>query len=168
MPNQNFSFFYQLFMRKFVFLLLGVLGVLNVNAQISKADQILGDWISSEKDVIVHIYKDKEYYFGKVIWFKNYDHDPKIDAIDDSKGLPEDQWVNTIVMRKFVFADNKWINGKIFMLKTGKTYDASVKMKDINTLQLTGYAFLPIFRESAFFTRCQDAQKNMLLESVKK
>ena len=69
---------------------------------------------------------------------------------------------------KIYFTDNKWVNGKIFMLKTGKTYDASVKMKDVNTLQLTGYAFLPIFRESAIFTRCQGAQKNMLLESVKK
>ncbi|WP_435352893.1 DUF2147 domain-containing protein [Emticicia sp. SJ17W-69] len=155
-------------MKHIILLVFLFLSILSVDAQTSKADQILGDWISSEKDVIVHIYKEKEYYFGKVIWFKNYDNDPKIDAIDDSKGLPEEQWLNTIVMRNFVFSENKWINGKIFMLKTGKTYDASVKMKDMNTLQLNGYVFLPIFRESAIFTRCHDVEKNMLLEGVKK
>lgn len=98
-------------MKHIILLLFLVLSILSIDAQTNKADQILGDWISSEKDVIVHIFKEKEYYFGKVIWFKNYDHDPKIDAIDDSKGLPEDQWVNTIVMRHFVYSDNKWING---------------------------------------------------------
>ena len=109
MTNQNFSFlFYQLFMKYITLLIFLVLSILSADAQMSKADQILGDWISSENDVMVHIYKEKEYYFGKVIWFKNYDNDAKIDAIDDSKGLPEEQWVNTIVMRKFI---SQTING---------------------------------------------------------
>ena len=154
-------------MKSIIFLFFGIFSILNSNAQTSKADQILGDWISPEKDVIVHVYKEKEHYFGKIVWFKKYNNNVNIDAIDDSKGLIEEKWMNTIVMRDFVFADNEWTDGKIFQLKTGKTYDAFIRMKDANSLRLTGYIFLPIFSESVTFTKYQETQKLPTIELKK-
>nr|WP_299417031.1 DUF2147 domain-containing protein [uncultured Emticicia sp.] len=149
-------------MKNIFLILIGLFYIANLQAQTPKADQILGDWISPDKDLIVRCYKENNHYFGKVIWFKKYNNDARIDAIDDSKGIPESKWLNTIVMNKFVFDKDEWTDGTIFQLKTGKSYSAFVKMKNENTLRLTGYILLPIFSESVTFTRYQDFKKNLL------
>ena len=151
-------------MKNCIILIIGLFCLTNLQAQTVKADQIVGDWISPDKDLIVRCYKENNHYFGKVIWFKHYNNDAKINAIDDSKGVAESKWLNTLVMNNFVFDGDQWNDGTIFQLKTGKSYSALVKMKSENTLKLTGYVFLPIFSESVTFTRCQDLKKNTHLE----
>lgn len=148
-------------MKNIFLILIGLFYAVNLQAQALKADQILGDWISPDKDLIVRCYKENNHYSGKVIWFKKYNNDAKIDAIDDSKGIPESKWLNMTVMNNFVFDKDEWSDGTIFQLKTGKSYSAYVKMKNENTLRLTGYVLLPIFSESVTFTRHQDLKKNL-------
>ncbi len=146
-------------MKKIAFILALICFSTQIQAQRLKADQIVGDWMSPEKDLIVHCYKDNDKYFGKVIWFKKYNNNARIDAVDDSGGVPESKWLNTIVMSNLVFDNDEWDDGRVFQLKTGKSYRAFVKMKNENTLRLTGYVLLPIFSESVTFTRLQEAEK---------
>lgn len=151
-------------MKNIILIIIGLFYITNLQAQ-TKSDQILGDWISPDKDLIVHCYKENNKYFGKVVWFKKYNSDARIDAIDDSKGVPESKWLNSLVMNNFVYDGNEWNDGTIFQLKTGKSYSAFMKMKNENTLRLTGFIFLPIFSESVTFSRYQDLKKNLQLEA---
>ncbi len=117
-------------------------------------DQIIGNWISPDKDVIVNCYKVGDQYFGKVVWFKKY--------YDDKHGknptVPEDQWINSVVMKHFVFKDNEWKDGEIYDLNSGKSYSSFIEMDEVNSLKVTGYIWLSIFGETTVFNRYLEAK----------
>lgn len=121
------------------------------NAQNTMSDRILGDWISPDKDVIVHCYKEKNLYFGKLIWFKKYLDSPE--TVETKEAVPEEKWQNMVIMRDFRYRNGEWNQGKIFHLKTGKNYDAFIHLKDCDTLEITGYVWLRCFSEKIRFTK---------------
>jgi len=115
-------------------------------------DQIIGDWVSPKRDLIVRCYKENNIYYGKVVWFYKYhDNEP-----DDPNGVPEVQWLNSVVMNKFLFADNEWAGGEIYDLKSGKKYDSFIQLNNSNSLKVTGYVFFRFLSESTIFTRYQE------------
>jgi uncharacterized protein (DUF2147 family) len=128
--------------------------VFTAKTQTAIPDKIIGNWISPEKDLIVQCYKHNNKYYGKIIWFKEYfDNTP-----DNPDALPESQWKSTVVMKDFVYQDNEWSDGKIFQLKTCKTYDAFIKLKNENTLQVTGFVFFRFLSETISFSRYFDTK----------
>lgn len=141
-------------MRFFAILAICFFHSLPIRPQTTQADQIIGNWISPKKDLIVHCYKQDNLYYGKVIWF--YKYYPA--RLGNSSGLKESEWINAIVMSKFFFSDNEWQGGEIYEIKTGKTYDANIKLIDVNTLVVTGYAYWRIFSETTVFTRCKESK----------
>ena len=136
-------------MRLFLVAIVFIAYTINVQAQSSKADQIIGDWISPKRDLIVRCYKINNLYYGKVVWFYKYSPpEPNY-----ANGLPEDQWVNTVVMNHFAYSDNMWNEGEIYDIKKGKTYDAYIQLTDNNTIMVTGYVFCRLFSETITFSR---------------
>ncbi len=118
--------------------------------QTANGDRILGNWISSEKDLIVNCFKVNGKYFGKLIWFKKYndnEHGPK------EGGIPEDKWINSIILKNLTYENEKWVNGEILDLNTGKTYSNEVKMEEENSIIVTGYILFPVFGKSLTFKR---------------
>jgi uncharacterized protein (DUF2147 family) len=136
-------------MKKLLVLTICFFVVSAVKCQVTSADQILGDWISPEKDLIVRCYKENNLYYSKVVWFKRY-YD---DSPDDPNGLPEDKWLNSVIMNSFSYANNEWADGEIYNLKNGKKYSAYIKLNNENKLKVVGYVFFRMFSESVFFTR---------------
>ena len=127
---------------------------ISLKSQTVKPDQIIGDWISPKKDLIIRCYKENNLYFGKIVWFyKYYPAQP-----DNPEGVPESKWVNTVVMDKFSFSDDEWSGGKIFEIKTGKTYDAYMKLIDLNNMEVTGYVFWRIFSDTITFSRYKESK----------
>ena len=126
----------------------------SLKSQTYNSDQILGNWISPQKDLIINCYKVNDQYFGKVVWFKKY--------YDDKHGVntavPEDQWMNAVVMKHFAFKDNEWKNGEIYDLNSGKSYSSYIELDGTNTLKCTGYIWLTIFGETINFTKYTNAK----------
>ncbi len=112
-------------------------------------DQIIGDWISPQNDLIVRCYKSNEQYHAKVIWFKEYFDN----TADDPNGVPEKQWLGARVMSNFKYKEKEWVDGEIWNLKNGKKYSAYIKMPSPNKIQVVGYVFIRFFSESTEFTR---------------
>ncbi|MEO6901671.1 MAG: DUF2147 domain-containing protein [Bacteroidia bacterium] len=139
-------------MRPLLFIILTVLFSIAFKSDNKQADQIIGDWISPKRDLIIHCYKENNLYYGKVVWFyKYYPTQP-----DDPNGVPEKQWVNSIVMNNFFFSDNEWSGGEIHNIKNGKKYDAYIQLINENSLKVTGYVFLRIFSETTMFSRYKE------------
>jgi uncharacterized protein (DUF2147 family) len=132
----------------FLFLVFSCFSV-NIYSQSNEADMILGDWISPKNDVIVQCYKKNNMYYGKIVWFKKYYYNLKYDP----NAVPERNWLNIDVISKFKYKDNEWSDGQIFALKKGKTYEGFIKMKDINTMEVTGFAYIRMLSETLYFTR---------------
>lgn len=137
-------------------LLLFCLLTIPAKSQTAMSDRILGNWLSPDKDIIVRCYKDKGLYFGKLIWFKKYLNLPETKEIKEA--IPEEQWQDMVIMWDFKYQNGEWNNGKIFQPKTGKKYDAFVRLKDFSTLELTGYVWLKCLSETYKFTKIQHEQ----------
>jgi uncharacterized protein (DUF2147 family) len=58
-----------------------------------------------------------------------------------------------LLMKDFIFQDNEWSKGKIYQLKTCKTYDAFIKLRNDDALEVTGYVFFRFLSETITFKR---------------
>lgn len=128
------------------------LSTTNVWSQ-SKADDIIGEWLSQDKDGKILIYKSGDKYCGKISWAK----EPKKDFNNPDPKLRTRERVGSVIMLGFVFdADDKeWTNGTIYDPNKGKTYDATVKLADHNTMNLRGYIGISLLGRTAVWTRAK-------------
>ncbi|HTK20219.1 MAG TPA: DUF2147 domain-containing protein, partial [Mucilaginibacter sp.] len=67
-------------MFKFLFLLFFVGFNFQSRAAVPESDRILGKWLSSDKKLMVEVYKEKEQFKAKIIWF------------NDDPSKPMDEW----------------------------------------------------------------------------
>lgn len=125
----------------FLTILLGILLSCKIFAQ--KADNLVGKWISDNKEAIMEIYKNEDgKFFGKILWL--------IDDTDSSGNLVKDvRNMNTALHNRtlkgmvflygFEFKEGKWLNGKVYNYKNGKEYNAIIWLEHTNILKLKGY-----------------------------
>ncbi|MEY4903137.1 MAG: hypothetical protein RLZZ292_952, partial [Bacteroidota bacterium] len=105
-------------MFKYLFLLLNLLFVLNINAQNNNSDQILGKWMSAENDLKVEVFKQNGQYRAKVIWFacehgipmKNF-----YDSNNPDASLRSRPWLGLQVLDGLHYnGSTEWNNGSIY------------------------------------------------------
>ncbi len=102
-------------------------------------DQIVGNWLSPDKDIIVRCYKAKNgKFYGKLAWFKIC---PESTYAENSCDIKENQWLNKFVLTSFEFEDNEWNDGTIHNLR------------DCNKLKATGFIFFRWLSESIVLTK---------------
>jgi uncharacterized protein (DUF2147 family) len=131
------------------------------HAQADPGDMILGDWMDPKKETVVHCFKEDGMYFGKLIWIENTER--KCQPLSE----PDKHLINYIVLRNFEYKDNEWVDGIILQPKTNKTYTAYLRLKDNDSMEVTGYIFFRFLSESQVFTRVTTADVEALnLQSV--
>lgn len=106
-----------------------------------KADDILGKWLNSSSEGQIEIYKKGDKYFGKLIWIKepNENGKPKLDIKNPDTKLKSNPLLGLNIVKDFVYDGVKWIDGKIYDPKTGKTYSGNMSMTGLNQLNMRGY-----------------------------
>ena len=124
---------------------------LSVTAQNCNADKIIGLWVSSEKDLIVKCFKEENKYFGTIVWYKKHPDNPVTTV--NNNALPQEKWMNSFVMKDFVFDDDEWNDGYIYDVKSGKKYTAYVKLKNENELNVSGYMCFRFLCQHMNFSR---------------
>lgn len=145
-------------MKKILFLFISLLfSALFVSAQnTNKADDIIGIWLSENKNGKVEIYKAGNKYYGKLIWGKTmYEADgitSKKDVKNSDASLRGRKLKDLIILTDFVFEDNVWTDGKIYDPQAGKLYSCTMKLK-ANTLNIRGYVGISLFGRSSAWTR---------------
>lgn len=123
-------------------------------SQTIKADDILGNWITPEKDLIVNCYKVDNKYYGRIVWYKHYGNE----LPDEVYVVPQSKWISYVVMKDFTFIDNQWANGTIIEIKKGKSYSAFIKKGSKNALVVTGYFMFKFLNQVQYFNRYEEAQ----------
>ena len=110
--------------------------VTQISAQTAKED-ILGRWISTDKNVAVYVYREGNNFKVKVIWFderlgsgtpmnsRHDTHNPdvklrtrKVLGMDILNGL------------NFNSKNQRWENGKIYDASSGRTWDTFAQIND--------------------------------------
>jgi uncharacterized protein (DUF2147 family) len=126
-------------MKKYFFTV--ALALLSFYAFAQNANDIVGIWMTEEKDAKIQIYERNDEYFGKLIWGKNmYDEqgNSKLDVNNPDEQLQKRPLENLILLSDFEFSGDEWEDGHIYDPKSGKTYKCYMELKG-NQLEVTGY-----------------------------
>ena len=114
----------------------------SLNAQ--SADDIIGEWVTTDGKGHIKIERFGSHYFGKIIWLKeplDEKGKAKTDINNPVSAKQNVPLMNLQLLRNFVWADDdkEWNDGTIYDPKNGKTYSCRIKLKDKNTLDVRGY-----------------------------
>jgi uncharacterized protein (DUF2147 family) len=147
----------KIYAMRLLFLLFFGLISQNIPAQIMP-DAIVGDWMTSEQNATIRVFKHHDKYYGKLLWyapFNEKDEGRKIDPSENSK------YLNKMVMKDFVFDKNEWNSGEIDDLYKSKKYRAFVKLNKKNQLEVTGYILFRWLSQTLVLNK-MDATKQLV------
>ena len=117
----------------------------------TKADAIIGEWLSSKKDSRVFIYKEGSRYYGKITWGSG---SVAKDEKNPDIALRNQDLIGLIILKDFRFdGDHTWNEGSIYDPREGKTYSCKMTLKDANSLSIRGYVGISLFGRSELWTR---------------
>lgn len=138
------------------FLLLAFVAVCSSFNAWSQTDQVLGQWLSEEKDGKIEIYKTGDKYFGKLVWAaRMYEADGKTLRKDDKNpdpGLKNRNLKDLVLLTNFIYDDGVYTDGKIYDPKTGKTYSCKMTVNG-DKLSIRGYVGISLFGRTTVWTR---------------
>ncbi|HJV34468.1 DUF2147 domain-containing protein [Geomonas sp.] len=129
-----------------------ILGLSTVSAQPLAPDAIVGTWWSPQKDARIELYKSGQKLMGKIAWVIPERRDD-LDVNNPDKAQRDKKIVGSIIFKDFIFEGGKWTHGKVYDPDSGKTYSASMRLVDSNTLSIHGYILVPLLGRSEIFTR---------------
>ncbi|MEQ9426454.1 MAG: DUF2147 domain-containing protein [Cyclobacteriaceae bacterium] len=136
------------------FLGLYLINLINPAQEIS-SDDILGVWLTDDKESQIEIYKKNNLYFGKVIWMlepNNEDGTPKTDINNPKKPLQSREIIGLNIIENFSFNGDEWTDGEIYDPNNGKTYSCVMKLEG-DQLEVRGYVGISLFGRTVVWTR---------------
>lgn len=121
--------------------LLGVLLSTTLYAQ----NNILGKWLTEDKDAIVEIFEENNQYHGKIVSLmpdKNPDGTPILDQYNPDKSKRQLPVLGSRIVHNFEWDGKELVNGKVYDPNNGKYYKGKIWYED-GVLKMRGYiAFL--------------------------
>jgi uncharacterized protein (DUF2147 family) len=122
-----------------------------------KANDLVGDWLVAEKTAVITFFQDGHKFYGITSWMgrpKNEDGTPRRDIKNPDPAKRSKVLLGAMLCKDFVYdGDGEWVDGTIYDSRSGKTYNAKITMKDINTISLRGYIGISLFGASTVWTR---------------
>lgn len=145
-------------------IILGIWPGISTMAQLHKADDIIGTWLNQEATGKIELYKEKDKYFGKVVWLKEPNDKvtgkPRTDIENPDEKLKSSPLVGMVNMKNFTFdGKEEWSGGTIYDPKNGKTYKCYIQFEGANKLKVRGYVGVSILGRNTFWTKTTPPQK---------
>ena len=128
-------------MKQLIFLLLLVFS-LKCYSQ-NNGDAIIGNWLKTPKeDLIIKVYREGTQYNGKISWTKDND---------------KQKTVGFLILEQLKYDARKkmWKGGKIHDPNSGKTYDATARIKSDGTLEVHAYMGMKFLGTKKYFKRVE-------------
>lgn len=142
---------------KILILIINLILVTYVSKAQNKADDIIGNWLTTGKEPAkIQIYKSGEKFYGKIVWLKipTYNGRPKVDINNPDKAKRNNPDIGLIILTGFKFdGDDEWKSGDIYDPESGKTYSSYLFLKDKNTLKVRGYVGISLFGRTETWAR---------------
>ena len=115
--------------------------------------QILGTWLTQDKEGLVQIYRAASgTYEGRIV-FGNGEPD-ELDSKNPDPALRTRSLNGAVILQGFRYAgEGKWADGTIYDPDNGKTYKCTMELKGADTLSVHGYIGVPLLGRSVLWTR---------------
>lgn len=146
-------------MMKYIMTVLSLFLVAMTALAQAKEDDILGRWMSEEKNLMVEVYKQSDDFKARIVWFHdNRDTTPIeqwLDAKNPDQSLRTRRVLGMDVLSGLEYDEDemKWTDGKIYDATSGKTWDAEVKLHNPKLLEVRGYYIFRFLGRTMRFTR---------------
>lgn len=130
----------------------------------TKADDVVGQWLTDGGDSKIEIKKEGDKYNGKIVWLKEPNNgpneaeagQPKRDSNNPDPAHQHDPMVGLALLKDFTWdSAGNWSSGTIYDPENGKTYKCTMKLRDEKTLDVRGYIGVPAFGRSTAWTRVE-------------
>jgi uncharacterized protein (DUF2147 family) len=122
------------------------------------AELICGKWESTDKNLIVQVYKEGGKFSGKIIWYSDTGGKPMDYGTD--KRNPDPKLRNRKILGMNVLHDmaynastNSWEDGVIYESKNGREWNASIYIDKSGMLKVKGYWHIKLIGKTMTFTR---------------
>ncbi|MCA0233123.1 DUF2147 domain-containing protein [Runella sp. MFBS21] len=124
------------------------------------AEQIIGKWMSEDKDIAVEIFKKNNSYSAQVIWFLCDPKTPEMRSFKDIENpdpkLRNRPWLGMLVVNDLKFdGKSEWKDGNIYDPNSGRTYKSVVRLQSPDRLIVRGYWGIELFGKSLTFNKIQ-------------
>ena len=127
--------------------------------QTDKADAILGEWVTLQKNLKVLVYKKDNNYRAKITWFKVEDQtrpmNTRLDEKNPDPALRTRKWLGMEVLRNLRYSkkDDEWESGIIYDAKHGREWDSVAWINKDGLLKVKGYWLFQWISETLIFER---------------
>jgi hypothetical protein len=125
-----------------------------------KQDDILGKWISEEKNLIVEVYKVGSEFTAKIIWFNDSDDKSQPMSIrrdfkNSDPKLRQRKIMGMEVLQGLHFNENKgeWQDGNIYDAKNGHDWNAKINLIENRQLKVRGYWHIEVIGQNLYFNK---------------
>lgn len=122
-----------------------------------RANAIVGEWLTTEKDAIIEIFENGGRFYGKVVWMEetHIDGKPILDTNNADKSKRNRPILGMNLLEDFEFTNGIWENGTIYDPRNGKTYSCTIKKKGENVLEVRGYVGLSLIGRTVEWTKAE-------------
>ena len=122
------------------------------------SEDIIGVWLNKEGDAQIEVFKEKDHYFGKIVWLekaKDENGEWMLDIENPDEKLKTRKKLGMTVMRELVWdaEEKEWNDGKIYDAREGDTYSLYAKTDGMDILNLRGYIGFALFGKTTSWTR---------------
>jgi len=128
--------------------------LLSLNVTLFSQRQIIGKWLSEDKEGITEIYEQNGKFYGKIVWLKKA-NDGKGSPLKDTENpvpkLRQRPLLELVIINELSYNNKGWSNGSVYDPKSGKTYACKLWLTNDNTLNVRGYVGL--FHSTEVWTR---------------
>lgn len=109
-------------------------------------DAIIGQWMSTRRNVKVQVYKEGNEFKGRVTWFKDSDDPTKPMATRTDENNPDTKLRQRRVLGMQVLSrllynakSDRWENGKIYDPKSGRLWSSVAYLDEEGILNVKGF-----------------------------
>jgi len=119
-----------------------VFSAISKNQNLLAQSDIIGIWLTQDKEANVQIYTYSGKCYGKIVWLKTAAYKSGIlfkDINNPVESLKKRQLMNLVILNDFTYSDNEWTDGTIYDPTDGSTYDCKIWLEDYNTMKVRGF-----------------------------
>lgn len=112
---------------------------------VNTADSIIGNWSVLNNQAAIAISKKNNTFEGNIIWLSEPNDAnglPRLDIHNNEKSKRNQPLMQLICLYNFEYnpTSKAWENGFFYNPFTGEMIKATLTMKDVNTIEMTGFA----------------------------
>lgn len=143
-----------------ILLLAFISSSLSLVGQDFKESDVIGYWLSEDKDGKIEVYKEGDKYYGKLVWLLNPIDDetgkPKLDKHNPDESLSRRPTKGIVLLTDFEYeGDGLYEDGEIYDPKTGKTYSCYMKLESTDELKIKGYIGFSWIGKTTYWSRSE-------------